>query len=607
MNIKANLFARTDIGKKRQNNEDNFLLVDLTKKKTDLLLPENRTFEVGEFGIILAVADGMGGANAGEIASKLSLNNILSYLYKNIDYDSKIDELTMLKIFLDSIKYANEKLFLESRSKQDYFGMGTTFTGTFIYKNKIFVAQIGDSRAYIYRNKNLTQITKDQTISELVKRSRVVPDEIAEKNTYKNIITQALGINEKINILVTISEIKNDDLLLICSDGLTDLVSDKEITDILSSDNDLVFLCKKLTDVANNKGGTDNITVVLSRFSGKDLNPASDSKTDFYIIQENKIDYSNPVENIFLEDKNFSTKKKDKTALKAKNKKINKLIGLILVSVLIIIVATVVVKNEFLANNSDADRNKTNENKELNINESTSKSKKIVSESRNIEERHAKSKLEIKNEKIMKLKNNAEIAFNDNRLTVSKDGLDENDYAYYWYGRILDLEPENEEAQRGMQNIQEKLFSLANSSEKIGDLLRALRHYNTILKYFKDNDKLKNKVLLKKSNIYLNKAQKAFNDNRLTVSKDGLDENDYAYYWYNQILKLDPENEKALIGIERIKEKLFLLANSNEKSGNFSRAMRHYRTIIEIFGKDKETKTRAIKAINRIQDQKEAK
>jgi len=607
MNIKANLFARTDIGKKRQNNEDNFLLVDLTKKKTDLLLPENRTFEVGEFGIILAVADGMGGANAGEIASKLSLNNILSYLYKNIDYDSKIDELTMLKIFLDSIKYANEKLFLESRSKQDYFGMGTTFTGTFIYKNKIFVAQIGDSRAYIYRNKNITQITKDQTISELVKRSRVVPDEIAEKNTYKNIITQALGINEKINILVTISEIKNDDLLLICSDGLTDLVSDKEITDILSSDNDLVFLCKKLTDVANNKGGTDNITVVLSRFSGKDLNPASDSKTDFYIIQENKIDYSNPVENIFLEDKNFSTKKKDKTALKAKNKKINKLIGLILVSVLIIIVATVVVKNEFLANNSDADRNKTNENKELNINESTSKSKKIVSESRNIEERHAKSKLEIKNEKIMKLKNNAEIAFNDNRLTVSKDGLDENDYAYYWYGRILDLEPENEEAQRGMQNIQEKLFSLANSSEKIGDLLRALRHYNTILKYFKDNDKLKNKVLLKKSNIYLNKAQKAFNDNRLTVSKDGLDENDYAYYWYNQILKLDPENEKALIGIERIKEKLFLLANSNEKSGNFSRAMRHYRTIIEIFGKDKETKTRAIKAINRIQDQKEAK
>ena len=246
----AEAFMITDVGRKRKNNEDSCVIC----VPRDEGLQQSRGFFFG-------VADGMGGASAGEYASCKCLEHACRTYF---DKSRHALVPAMLRL---AVETANEFIFQESEAKPEYAGMGTTFSGVAILGNWCYVAQVGDSRVYLLReNKGLRQITQDHSLVAEQVRSGLINKDEAHNHSLKNLITRAVGIKENIEVDLFAFELESLDTLLICSDGLSNMVSDELFTKHLAGEN-LEEAGRLLVQEALDAGGTDNVTLITMRIT----------------------------------------------------------------------------------------------------------------------------------------------------------------------------------------------------------------------------------------------------------------------------------------------------------------------------------------------------
>lgn len=239
--------AISDIGKIRENNQDAFF------ESKDPSLP------------LFVVADGMGGHKAGEVASSMAMDTIKKNFFDA--KDKLTNEESILKLIKQSIEEANIKIYLKSLEQEQYNGMGTTITLAYIYEDKIYIGHVGDSRAYIIENGNIRQITEDHSyVNELVKTGSITKEE-AKTHPKRNMITRAVGSSSIIEMDTFINKYFKDDILIICSDGLSNMLKEQEINESFIDEDNMQKACFELALKANKKGGLDNITLVAIKFN----------------------------------------------------------------------------------------------------------------------------------------------------------------------------------------------------------------------------------------------------------------------------------------------------------------------------------------------------
>jgi serine/threonine protein phosphatase PrpC len=222
-------------------------------------------------GALLAAADGMGGAKAGEVASDMAVNIVGEEMAKRVESDLTDDagEDDFTNLLVGAVEVANERIRDESASNPNRRGMGTTLTAVWAYDNLAQIAHVGDSRAYLFRKGNLEQITKDQSLVEKLLEDKIISPEEAERMAARNIILQALGSEEDLEVAHPSVALQDGDTLLLCTDGLTGVVSNGEVEETLRLGGSLEDLCARLIKSAEEKGGPDNITVLLCRIENE--------------------------------------------------------------------------------------------------------------------------------------------------------------------------------------------------------------------------------------------------------------------------------------------------------------------------------------------------
>ena len=254
----------------REHNEDAFVVADLTRG-TSSLEPELLTHTVGNHGSLFMVADGMGGAAAGEIASAMAIDVVLEELTIALAGDERPTEDVFAAAIKRATASANAHIHTFALEHPEFRGMGTTATVAGVLGDTLYLAQVGDSRAYLVRNGVGRQITKDQSLMQKLIEAGELTEEEAEQSERRNIILQALGPEATIKVDLTHQPVRRGDLLVLCSDGLSGQVRGDEITRIVTEERSLAAACERMIDRANEMGGPDNITVIVARFDGDGL------------------------------------------------------------------------------------------------------------------------------------------------------------------------------------------------------------------------------------------------------------------------------------------------------------------------------------------------
>src|SRR3954470_7944825 len=268
--IVVNVFGKTDVGRTRDHNEDSFVVADLSTGNATLQ-PEVRQHVAGPRGSLFMVADGMGGAAAGEIASAMATEEVLKEMQRMWVEGVDRSPTAFARALKAAAKAANTRINSYAVAHPENRGMGTTATIAGLLQDTIYVAQIGDSRGYIIRDGVGIQITKDQSLMQKLVEAGELTEEEAEHSERRNIILHALGPEAQIKVVLTHQPLRRGDTLVLCSDGLSTQINRDRITQIVSGEKDLTQACKKLIDAANANGGPDNITVIVARFEGEGL------------------------------------------------------------------------------------------------------------------------------------------------------------------------------------------------------------------------------------------------------------------------------------------------------------------------------------------------
>lgn len=239
-------YGVTDIGKTRKENQDGFYICD--------------DFENVKYFII---ADGMGGVNGGKVASTAAIESIKSYIDENI-YDIELEEEQIKKLIREAILEANRFIYQKAMREEIYKGMGTTVILAVVYKNRVYIGHVGDSRLYRIRKNIIRQLTKDHSyVQALLKEGSITKAE-AEHHPQKNILLKVVGCEKEIEPDILVKGFIKDDILLMCTDGLTNMISLDDIySTIIKGKGNLKNVCNTLIDMANANGGYDNISVVL--------------------------------------------------------------------------------------------------------------------------------------------------------------------------------------------------------------------------------------------------------------------------------------------------------------------------------------------------------
>ena len=274
--VVVHVFGRTDVGRTREHNEDAFVVADLTTNRATLH-PDVRTHISGERGSLFMVADGMGGAAAGEIASAMAVDVVLRELERRWFKASHHDPAAFARALKQATAAANVEINAFATQHPEYRGMGTTATIAGLLGDTLYLAQVGDSRAYLIREGVARQLTKDQSLMQKLVEAGEMTEEEAEHSERRNIILQALGPEPTVKVDLTHQVVRRGDVLVLCSDGLSGQVTKEEIARVVSEEHDLVTVCKRLVDRANENGGPDNITVIAARFDGDGLDLAGQS------------------------------------------------------------------------------------------------------------------------------------------------------------------------------------------------------------------------------------------------------------------------------------------------------------------------------------------
>jgi protein phosphatase len=235
---------------------------------------------LGNKGLVLVVSDGMGGALAGDVASRMAVDSVRQMLVGEGDEDCD-PNLDLVECLKNATHYANTAIHLRSQEDSRCAGMGATFTGAAVRGDSLDFVQVGDSRGYVIRKDQIRLATKDQSLVQQLVDVGQISESEAETHMFRNVILQALGAQSEVMPVVGKIRLRQDDLVLLCSDGLSGKLRAEDIQHIVTnSKGDLAKACDALIEEANNRGGEDNITVVLARFSGEDLEePASDRIT----------------------------------------------------------------------------------------------------------------------------------------------------------------------------------------------------------------------------------------------------------------------------------------------------------------------------------------
>lgn len=241
-------YGASHIGLVRKVNEDSFYC--------------QKEYEYGK-PYLCIVADGMGGHNAGEIASKMAVTEIKKYideeLVKSVGY--KLDDYK--KLVKDAFLFANKAVYNRSIENVEYSGMGTTLTLALIVENNLIIGHVGDSRIYLIKDEKISKITEDHSyVAELIRNGTIKPEE-ANHHPQKNLITRALGTSSDLEVDIKNITLENGDFILMCTDGLSNMLSNNEILDTIISFKECKKVCHELINKANANGGLDNVTVVV--------------------------------------------------------------------------------------------------------------------------------------------------------------------------------------------------------------------------------------------------------------------------------------------------------------------------------------------------------
>jgi protein phosphatase len=260
------IVGRTDVGLVREHNEDSFLIGNLA---------HGDAFSENDAGVLraeavpalLIVADGVGGAASGEIASSLATQVIFEKLRERAANGALKGAVVVADALQQAVVAANAAIHNHSRENRNHHGMGTTATVGLVVSGLVYFAQVGDSRAYIVRNGVVKQMTKDQSlVQRMVDAGKLTPEQ-AERSEHRNIILQALGPEKSIVPEFTRDRLWNNDVLVLCSDGLSNQVTSQEITSIVASHDDLEAMSEALIKRALETGAPDNVTVVVARYN----------------------------------------------------------------------------------------------------------------------------------------------------------------------------------------------------------------------------------------------------------------------------------------------------------------------------------------------------
>jgi protein phosphatase len=269
----------------RRGNEDNFLLLDLTAGRawsgTDgAENPADMSeLTLGNNGLVLVVSDGMGGALAGDVASRMAIEAVRDVLLgQTNDGDDCDAESSLVDCLKHATLEANKNIHYKSLEDSRCSGMGATLTGAAIKDDKLDLVQVGDSRAYVMRGQQIRLATKDQSLVQQLVDVGQISEAEAETHMFRNVILQALGAQNELTPATARIQLRDGDTLLLCSDGLSGKLRNEDIRQIVADAGDLSAACTALVAEANNRGGEDNITVVLARFSGDDLRDPNDDR-----------------------------------------------------------------------------------------------------------------------------------------------------------------------------------------------------------------------------------------------------------------------------------------------------------------------------------------
>ena len=272
--VRVSVFGKTDLGRTRDHNEDTFLVADLTTGNASLQ-PEVRNHQIGPRGSLFMVADGMGGAAAGELASAMAADVIHRHMATAWAHDGNPAASRFAFRMREAVELANAEIYGYAREHPEVRGMGTTVTAAGIFGNDLYLAQIGDSRAYLVRGAEAIQLTKDQSLMQRLVDAGELTEIEAEQSERRNIILQALGPDPRVKVDLTHQPVRRGDTLILCSDGLSGLVRREEFAALAQQHRDPQALCAALIDLANERGGPDNITVITARFEGDGLPEAA--------------------------------------------------------------------------------------------------------------------------------------------------------------------------------------------------------------------------------------------------------------------------------------------------------------------------------------------
>jgi PPM family protein phosphatase len=261
-------FGISDVGRRRENNEDRFGVADLTRKVIGVydnhVTPDLICHKIGTSGSIFVVADGLGGHEKGEVASQLAVEGTVQYLF-----DMKDGYKCPGKWLNAAIQYAHMNIRELSKDSDGPKSMGSTITAIHLGQGTMTVAQVGDSRAYSFRDGKLKLLTEDQTLVGMLQKRGLLTNAQAQNHPSKHVILQALGQDREICAEIYSHRFQDNDYLLLCTDGLSSYVDHETIEEILSSSLDTPTHCQRLIDAANANGGLDNVTVVLARLKIK--------------------------------------------------------------------------------------------------------------------------------------------------------------------------------------------------------------------------------------------------------------------------------------------------------------------------------------------------
>lgn len=279
--VRVHVHGRTDVGLTRDHNEDAFAIAQLDASGAVPLAPET-THVIAGNGMMLMVADGLGGAAAGELASEMAVERMLDAMHESWRAGATASPETLATSLAQATHAVNAQLHDFAAAHPEHHGMATTATVAVLRELVLYVAQVGDSRAYLVRGGRAWQLTRDQSLVQRLVDAGELTQEEAERSERRNIILQALGPELELRVDLSHQPLRRGDVVLLCTDGLSGLVHSDELA-AAAAEPELAACCARLVQLANERGGPDNISIIAARIEGEDVPPAAPGEGAGYV------------------------------------------------------------------------------------------------------------------------------------------------------------------------------------------------------------------------------------------------------------------------------------------------------------------------------------